>query len=135
MPSLSQSTASLLRSGGYFVELGTDNGPTRGPGGYAPDGAEQLYTAEDPPALLLSQLGATAPRTVSVISEAEAPYRTRRTVELCGLAGPAWAPLAQDDCEICGAGRPQSGCLFCGTGTAARPQPVAAPAVSAASST
>lgn len=123
VPSVAQSAASLLRSGGYFVELGTDNGPTRGPGGFAPDGDERLYTGEDPPALLLSQLGDTEPRTVSVVSESEAPYRTRRTVELCGLAGPAWAPLAQGDCEICGATRPLSGCMFCGTGATVRPQP------------
>lgn len=133
VPSLAQSAASLVRSGGYFVELGTDNGPARGPGGFAPDGEEQLYTAEDPPALLRNQLGDTVPRTVSVISEAGAPYRTRRTVELCGLAGPAWAPLAQDSCEICGAGRPLSGCLFCGTGSAVSSQPVGS-AVSAAGS-
>ncbi|HVK34435.1 MAG TPA: hypothetical protein VM428_02160, partial [Microlunatus sp.] len=77
-------------------------------------------------------LGDTDPRTVSVVSESEAPYRTRRTVELCGLAGPAWAPLTQGDCEICGATRPLSGCLFCGTGATVRPQP-AGPAASVSS--
>jgi hypothetical protein len=132
VPSIGQSAASLLRSGGYFVELGVDNGPTRGRGGFAPDGEEQLYTGEDPPALLRSQLGDSDPRTVAVVSESDAPYRTRRSVELCGLAGPAWAPLAQGECEICGATRPLSGCLFCGTGSTVR-SPSAVPAASTAS--
>jgi hypothetical protein len=115
-PPLSQSAASLLRSGGYFVELGADNEPLPGRRGFVPDGEEQLYVAGEPPARLRSQLGATVPRTVAVSTESSAPYRTRHTVELCGLAGPAWAPLDQGDCDVCGVTRPPSGCLFCGAG-------------------
>ena len=138
VPSVGQSAASLVRSLGYFVELGSDSGPNRGSRGFAPDGEEQLYAAEEPSALLRRQLGETDPRLVSVLSESDAPYRTRRSVELCGLAGPSWAPLAQDECEICGATRPRSGCLFCGTGTSARTQltgvvaPAAAPVAAGA---
>lgn len=128
VPSVAQSAASLVRSMGYFVELGSDSGPNRGSRGFAPDGEEQLYAADEPTALLRRQLGETDPRLVSVVSEPDAPYRTRRSVELCGLAGPSWAPLIQDDCEICGASRPRSGCLFCGTGTSARPQLTGSPA-------
>lgn len=125
-PSLTQSAASLVRAGGYVVELGSDTAPSRGAAGFAPDGDEQLYAAGEPPALLRRQLGETEPRVVTVVPEPDAPYRTRRSIELCGLAGPVWAPLDQNDCDICGATRPAAGCLFCGTGSTTRPPVVAA---------
>ncbi len=127
VPSLAQSAASLVRAGGYLVELGSDTGPSRGAAGFAPDGGEQLYAGAEPPTLLRKQLGETEARVVPVVSESDAPYRTRRSVELCGLAGPAWPPLAQIDCDSCGATRPPSGCLFCGTGSSARPSPAPVP--------
>jgi len=119
VPSVAQSAASLFRAGGYFVELGTGGGPTRGARGYAPDGDEGLYVAGEAPPLLLSQLGETAPQVVALSPEGSAPYLTRGSVELCGLAGPSWAPLAERTCDVFATGRPPSGCVFCGTGEAA----------------
>ena len=131
VPSVAQSAVSLLRAGGYFAELGAGTGPVRGPGGFAPDGEEGLYVAGEAPALLLSQLGETPPLVVDVVtSEPSAPYHTRRSVELCGLAGPVWGPLVQHACEVCSASRPPSGCLFCGTGSGARNGALAAAGVS-----
>jgi hypothetical protein len=126
VPSVAQSAASLIKGFGYFAEMGADGGPTRGASGYAPDGEEELYVSGEPPALLLTQLGEATPRMVAVTSEPLAPYRTRRSVELCGLAGPVWPPLAQETCDGCAASRPRSGCLFCGTGVDQRTTPVQA---------
>ena len=123
VPSVAQSAASLFRAGGYFVELGAGTGPTRGARGFAPDGEEGLYVAGEAPPRLLTQLGDTVPEVVSLTTEGNAPYLTRRSVELCGLAGPSWAPLAQRPCEVCATGRPLTGCVFCGTGVASTTRP------------
>jgi hypothetical protein len=130
VPSVAQSAVSLLRADGYFAEVGAGAGPVRGPGGFALDGEEALYVAGQVPDLLLRQLGETRLRVVEVTAEPSAPYRTLRSAELCGLAGPVWGPLVQRSCEVCSASRPLSGCLFCGTGSDARSGALAAAGVS-----
>ena len=93
---------------------------TRGASGFGPDGEEELYVAGEAPGLLLTQLGDATVRTVAISSEPLAPYRTRHTVELCGLAGSAMPSLTQEACSVCGASRPPAGCLFCGSGVDSR---------------
>lgn len=120
VPSLAQSAASVVRSRGYFGEVGNGGALARGAGGFALDGEERLYAANRIPPLLGRQLGEVSPEIVAVQTDPAAPYRSRRSVELCGLAGPAWAALAQPACAVCEASRPGDGCLFCGTGLASK---------------
>lgn len=126
IPSVGQSALSVLRASGYFAEVGADTGPTRGAGGFGVDGEEVLYVAGTLPMLLRTQLGEAEARTVDVVVEGAAPYRTRRSVELCGLAAPAWAPLVQQTCRVCSVSRPASGCLYCGAGADRRAGALAA---------
>lgn len=120
-PSLAQSAASLVRPHGYVAEIGQGAALVRGSGAFAADGEERLFVAGDVPPLLARQLGEVSYESVAVETDRSAPYRTRRSVELCGLAGPAWAALPQRRCLVCEASRPADGCLFCGTGESKAP--------------
>jgi hypothetical protein len=128
VPSLSESAASLVKAFGFFAEVGTGTGLARGSRGFAPELGEDLHVAGELPPLLADQLGDIPVSTVPVTSEPGAPYLTGRSVELCGLVRPVHAPTAQPPCGICGASRPPTGCLFCGTGATQALAPAAAPA-------
>lgn len=129
VPSVGQSAASLLKGFGYFADLSAGGPLTRGKDGLLVEPPERLYLAGEAGSLLAGQLGQAEARSAAVTVEPQAPYRTNRSVELCALVQAQVPVTWPRRCEICSASQPETGCVFCGTGSQGRGAPAAVAAV------
>ena len=113
-PSLGQVLHGLVRSTGYFLELGPEAALLAASRGAPLDPDDEVYLPGDPPELLTRQVPQTL-RTVSVELAPDQPWWTPGCVPLAVLVTAAAGPDGAT-CRICGAEQALGGCLFCGTG-------------------
>ena len=113
--SFGQRATSLFRARGFFAEVGA-SGLVEGRAGLSATLDETFCSANEPPALMRSQLGPSACSTVGVVVEAGAPYATKGSVELTGLVRPSRRPALGTPCGSCSARRSTAECFFCGCG-------------------
>ena len=113
-PTVGQILHGLVRSSGYFLELGPQAALVAGTRGAPLDPGNEVYLAEDPPELLTRQMSQTL-RTVPVELASGQPWWAPGCVPLGVLVTTAAGPDGAT-CRICGAEQALGGCVFCGTG-------------------
>ncbi len=113
-PTVGQLLHGLVRSSGYFLELGPQAALVAGSRGAPLDPGAEVYLAEDPPELLTRQVSRTL-RSVPVELVPGQPWWAPGCIPLGVLVTTTAGPYGTT-CRICGAEQALGGCVFCGTG-------------------
>jgi len=113
-PTIGQLLHGLVRSSGYFLELGPQAALVAGRRGTPLGPGDEIYLAEDPPDLLTRQMSQSV-RSVPVELAPGQSWWAPGCVPLAVLVTAAAGPYGSA-CRICGAEQALGGCVFCGTG-------------------